>query len=100
MRPIVRSKQQKSFQCLACSSKYALKRNLKTQVLSLNAYRYLMEKLQKLHELFGCIIMWQIKRARVHVSWSRPSTLALALVNHFIELYTFLLPLLGFITYT
>ena len=44
--------------------------------------------------------MWQIKKARVHVSWPRPSTLALALVNHFIELYTFLLALLGFITYT
>ena len=47
--------------------KYGLTRNPKTQVLSLNAYRYLMEKLQKLHELFGCIIVWQIKRARVHV---------------------------------
>ena len=40
------------------AQKYALTRNLKTQVLSLNAYRYPMEKLQKLHELFGCIIMW------------------------------------------
>ena len=39
------------------AQKYALTRNLKTQVLSLNAYRYPMEKLQKLHELFGCIIM-------------------------------------------
>ena len=29
-----------------------------------------------------------------------PGTLALALVNHFIELYTFLLALSGFITYT
>ena len=29
-----------------------------------------------------------------------PGTLAPALVNHFIELHTFLLALLGFITYT
>ena len=29
-----------------------------------------------------------------------PARLAFALVNHFIELYTFLTALLGFITYT
>ena len=46
---------------LSVGIKYALTRNLKTQVLSVNAYRYPMEKLQKPHELFEV-------RARVHDS--------------------------------
>ena len=79
------------------AEKYALKRNLKTQILSHNACRYPLERLQKLHVSFECIIMWQIKRTRVHVSWPRPRcTLAIALVNHFTELYTFLNSLIGF----
>ena len=54
------------------AQKYALTRNLKTQVLNLNAYRYPMVRLQKLHELFGCINYVVSKGARVHVSWPRP----------------------------
>ena len=46
--------------------KNAPTRNLKTQILSLYAYRYPMKKLQKLHEPYESITTWQIKRARAH----------------------------------
>ena len=70
--------------------------NLKTQILSLYAYRYPMEKLQKLHEPFESITMWQIKRARAHAREYGPGftlekassyrvRLDTALVDHFIE---------------
>ena len=70
--------------------------NLKTQILSLYAYRYPMERLQKLHEPFESITMWQIKRARAHAREYGPGftlekassyrvRLDTALVDHFIE---------------
>jgi len=40
--------------------KNAPTRNLKTQILSLYAYRYPMKKLQKLHEPYESITTWQI----------------------------------------
>ena len=46
--------------------KNAPTRNLKTQILSLYAYRYSAKKLQKLHEPYERITDWQIKRARAH----------------------------------
>ena len=46
--------------------KNAPTKNLKTQILSIYAYRYSMKKLQKLHEPYESITTWQIKRARAH----------------------------------
>ena len=40
--------------------KNAPTRNLRTQILSLYAYRYPMKKLQKLHEPYESITTWQI----------------------------------------
>ena len=50
-------------------------RNLKTQILSLYAYRYPMKKLQKLHEPYESITTWQIKRARAHARECGPGLL-------------------------
>lgn len=41
-------------------------RNVKTQILSLYAYRYPARTLQRIHEPFAKLTSWQIKRARAH----------------------------------
>ena len=75
--------------------KNAPTRNLKTQILSLYAYRYPMQKLQKLHEPYESITTWQIKRARTHARECGPGLLVeksssyrvrldTTLVDHFI----------------
>lgn len=76
--------------------KNAPTRNLKTQILSLYAYRYPMEKLQKLQEPYESITIWQIRRARAHARKCGPGLaieksptyhvrLDPALVDHFID---------------
>ena len=70
--------------------------NLKTQVLSLYADRYQMEKLQKMHEPYESITIWQIKRVRAHAREYGPGLavekspthrvrLDTKLVDHFID---------------
>ena len=44
----------------------ATTRNVKTQILSLYAYRYPTKTLQKLHEPHAKLTEWQIKRARAN----------------------------------
>ena len=41
-------------------------RNLKTQILSIYAFKYPVKKLQSLHEPYAKLSKWQIKRARAH----------------------------------
>ena len=41
-------------------------RNVKTQILSLYAYRYPERMLQRIQEPFAKLTSWQIKRARAH----------------------------------
>ena len=76
--------------------KNAHTKNLKTQILSLYAYRYPMKKLQKLHEPYERLTTWQIKRARAHAkecglgnavekSSSHRVRLQRAKVDHFID---------------
>ena len=78
------------------ASKNAPPRNLKTQILSLYAYRYPMKKLQKLHESYESITIWQIRRARTHARECGPGLLVeksssyrvrldTTLVHHFID---------------
>ena len=43
-------------------------RNLKTQILSIYAYRYSAKKLIAIHRPYGNVTNWQIKRARAHAN--------------------------------
>lgn len=43
-------------------------RNLKTQILSIYAYRFSAKKLIELHRPYGNVTNWQIKRARAHAN--------------------------------
>ncbi len=49
-------------------------RNLKTQILSIYAYEYSAPELQRLHEPYCKVTMWQIKRAREHAKNVGPGT--------------------------
>jgi len=76
--------------------KNAPTKNLKTQILSLYAYRYPIKQLQKLHEPHESITEWQIKKARRHYRECGPGftvqnspshrvRLPKALLDHFID---------------
>ena len=76
--------------------KNAPTKNLKTQILSIYAYRYSMKKLQKLHEPYESITTWQIKRARAHARECGPGLIVekqsfhrvrldTNLVDHFVD---------------
>ena len=71
-------------------------RNLKTQILSIYAHAYPKATLQKLHEPYGGITQWQIRRARAHARMTGPGMptektfshrvkLDMVKVDHFIE---------------
>ena len=49
-------------------------RNVKTQILSLYAYRYPARTLQRIHETFAKLTPWQIKRARAHARECSPGS--------------------------
>ena len=53
----------------------ATTRNLKTQILSLYAYRYPVKTLQRIHEPYAKLTEWQIKRARAHAKECGPGSL-------------------------
>ena len=50
-------------------------RNLKLQILSLDAHRYLLKMLKKIHEPYGKITTWQIKMARQHARENGPGNI-------------------------
>ena len=50
-------------------------RNVKTQILSLYAYRYPARTLHRIHEPFAKLTSWQIKRARAHARECSPGSL-------------------------
>lgn len=71
-------------------------RNLKTQILSLYAYEFSIDKLQTLHEPYCKITKWQIKRARAHAKQHGPGvsvnkekshriSLDMGKVDHFVD---------------
>ena len=71
-------------------------RSLKIQILSLYAYKLPVHKLQTLHELYGRLSKWQIKRARAHARNNGPGmevkktrfhrvSLDMGKVDHFID---------------
>ena len=53
----------------------ATTRNVKTQMLSLYAYRYPVKTLQRIHEPYAKLTEWQIKRARAHAREYDPGSL-------------------------
>lgn len=74
----------------------ATTRNLKLQILSLYAHRYTILTLKKIHQPYGSISTWQIKRARLHARNNGPGNLPektkqhrirldMSKVDHFIE---------------
>lgn len=50
-------------------------RNVKTQILSLYAYRYPARTLQRIHEPYERLTEWQIRRARAHAKERGPGLL-------------------------
>lgn len=61
-------------------------RNLKTQILSIYAYELPVKTLQKLHEPFGRLTQWQIKRARAHAKNNGPGVTVIKPKYHRISL--------------
>ena len=53
----------------------AITSTLKTQILSLYAYRYPVKTLQKIHEPYSKLSEWQIRRARAHARECGPGSL-------------------------
>ena len=53
----------------------AMTRKVKTQILSLYAYRYPVKTLQKIHEPYAKLTEWQIRCARAHARECRPGSL-------------------------
>ena len=81
---------------LMTAYKNAKTKNLKKQILSLNAYRYPINMLQKIHQPYGKLSTWEIKQARSHANLSGPGTtpevttkhrvrLDMSKVDHFVE---------------
>ena len=50
-------------------------KNVKTQILSLYAYRYPVKTLQRIHEPYAKLTEWQIRCARAHARESGPGSL-------------------------
>ena len=61
-------------------------RNVKTQILSLYAYRYPARTLQSIHEHFAKLTLWQIKCARAHARECSPGSLVEKLPSHRVRL--------------
>ena len=61
-------------------------RNVKTQILSLYAYRYPARTLQRIHEPFAKLTSWQIKRARAHARECSPGSLVEKPPSHRVRL--------------
>ena len=66
----------------------AATKNLKTQILSIYAYRYTMTALQCFHEPYEKISLRQIKQARAHARKCGPGSLVPKVVNHRVRLDT------------
>lgn len=66
--------------------KNASTKNVKTQILSLYAYRYPVNVLQEMHEPYAKITEWQIKRARAHAKECGPRSLIEKSPSHRVRL--------------
>ena len=63
-------------------------KNVKTQILSIYAYRYTMKVLQGYHQAYEKIRLRQIKQARAHARKRGPGTAVPTVVNHRVRLDT------------
>ena len=63
-------------------------KNVKTQILSIYAYRYTMKVLQGYHQTYEKISLRQIKQARAHARKRGPGTAVPTVVNHRVRLDT------------
>ena len=81
---------------LKTAYKNAKTKNLKKQILSLQANRYAMTKLKKIHKPYRSLSTWEIKQARSHAKMQGPGTipeiktkhrvrLDMGKVDHFVE---------------
>ena len=61
-------------------------RNLKTQILSIYAYEYSMSTLKKVHQPYGEVTEWQIKRARHHARVNGPGAAVDKTFRHRVKL--------------
>ena len=59
---------------------------MKTQILSLYAYRYPVKKIQKIHEPYAKLTEWQIRRARAHARDCGPGSLVEKSPSHRVRL--------------
>ena len=66
----------------------AMTKNLKIQILSIYAYRYTMQVLQKFHEPYEKISLRQIKRARLHARKRGPGLNVPKVFSHRVRLDT------------
>ena len=57
-------------------------RKLKLQVLSIYVYRYPINTLIKLHEPYGGVSKWQIKKARAHAKLNGPGSIPEKTISH------------------
>ena len=73
---------------LMTAYKNAETKNLKKQILSLYAYRYLMNMLQKIHQPDGKLSTWEIKQARSHANLGGPGTTPEVTTKHRVRLST------------
>ena len=68
---------------LMTAYKNAKTKNLKKQILSLYAYGYPMNMLQKIHQPYGELSTWEIKQARSHANSRLPHFVWFLLAAHF-----------------
>lgn len=64
----------------------ATTRNVKTQILSLYAYRYPVKTLQRIHEPYAKLTDWQIRQARAHARECGPGSLVETSPSHRVRL--------------
>ena len=64
----------------------ATTRNVKTQILSLYAYRYPVKTFQRIHEPYGQLTEWQIRSARAHAKECGPGSIVETSPSHRVRL--------------
>ena len=67
---------------LMSAFKNANSKNVKTQILSLYAHRFPTDTLKKIHEPYGKLTSWQIKRARAHAKMHNPGAPLVKEIRH------------------
>jgi len=76
----------RDLEILMSAYKNSSSKNLKTQILSLYAYRYSTDTLKKIHEPYEKLTTWQIKRARAHARVHSPGAPLVKETRHRVRL--------------